>query len=234
LRSGITPDTVPPFVTASPELTMKRLMTCLFVTLWCALETACFGGLAPPVPVTSPSSDDEQPPVVDERARVELLTSEGSIMLALDEARAPVTATNFLRYVDDGFFDGDDGGGPTVFHRYYSDDDLTIVQGGGELESGATKRPLAPIELESDNGLSNLRGTIAMARTEVEDSANSQFFINLEDNQSLDVDGLYAPGYAVFGEVLSGLDVAAVIADIVEAGGKVTITDAERSADSAR
>jgi hypothetical protein len=95
LRSGITPDTVPPFVTASPELTMKRLMTCLFVTLWCALETACFGGLAPPVPVTSPNSDDEQPPVVDERARVELLTSEGSIMLALDEARAPITATNF-------------------------------------------------------------------------------------------------------------------------------------------
>lgn len=201
----------------------------LCVSLLCLLEAACISG-----PTPSESRDDEPAPTIDGRTRVSLVTSSGTIVLAIDEARAPVTATNFLRYVDDGFFDGDDGGGPTVFHRYYSDDDLTIVQGGGELESGATKRPLAPIELESDNGLSNLRGTIAMARTEVEDSANSQFFINLEDNQSLDVDGLYAPGYAVFGEVLSGLDVAAAIADIVDAGGKVTITDAERTADSAR
>jgi cyclophilin family peptidyl-prolyl cis-trans isomerase len=206
-----------------------RSMMGLCVSLLCLLEAACLSG-----PTPSESRDDEPAPTIDGRTRVSLVTSSGTIVLAIDEARAPLTATNFLRYVDDGFFDGDDGGGPTVFHRYYSDDDLTIVQGGGELESGATKRPLAPIELESDNGLSNLRGTIAMARTEVEDSANSQFFINLEDNQSLDVDGLYAPGYAVFGEVLSGLDVAEAIADIVEAGGKVTITDAERTADPAR
>jgi peptidyl-prolyl cis-trans isomerase A (cyclophilin A) len=205
-----------------------RLPMCLSLLFWSGLGAGCLSG-----PRASTSDTDEAAPSVDSRTRISLVTSSGTIEVALDEARAPITAANFLRYVDDGFFDGDDGGGATMFHRYYTDDDLTIVQGGGELESGETKPPLAPIELESDNGLSNLRGTIAMARTDVEDSANSQFFINLEDNQSLDVDGLYAPGYAVFGEVLSGMDVAEAIADVVQAGGQVTISDAERVAASA-
>src|SRR5262249_49854819 len=113
--------------------------------------------------------------------------------------KAPITVKNFLDYVDNKFYDG------TIFHRVIPD---FMIQGGG-MEAGLKeKKGKAPIKNESDNGLSNERGTLAMARTSVPDSATSQFFINVKDNNFLDRakarDGV---GYAVFGKVIEGLDV---------------------------
>ncbi|MCB9758352.1 MAG: peptidylprolyl isomerase [Alphaproteobacteria bacterium] len=134
---------------------------------------------------------------------IDLETSLGPIAVELDAAHAPITVENFLAYVDDGFYDGDDGAGATTFHRVVSG---FVIQGGGYTPEGALKNTLDPIALESDNGLSNLRGTIAMARTNVPDSATSQFYFNLVDNTFLDYDGAGSPGYAVFGAIVEGLD----------------------------
>jgi len=133
-----------------------------------------------------------------------LVTTLGTIVLDLDEELAPVTTENFLTYVENGFYDGADGDGATIFHRVIPE---FMIQGGGLREDMSTKTTLPPIVNESDNGLSNLRGTIAMARTQVLDSATSQFFINVVDNTGLDGPG----GYAVFGEVVEGMDVADAI-----------------------
>jgi peptidyl-prolyl cis-trans isomerase A (cyclophilin A) len=131
--------------------------------------------------------------------RVKLATSMGDVVVELDAAKAPKTVANFLQYVRDGHYDG------TVFHRVI---DGFMIQGGGMKADLSEKPTRAPIPLESRNGLSNQRGTIAMARTMVPDSATAQFFINVKDNLFLDAaqsrDG---HGYAVFGKVVSGLDV---------------------------
>jgi cyclophilin family peptidyl-prolyl cis-trans isomerase len=140
----------------------------------------------------------------EERQVVTLETSKGVIKLELDAERAPMTVANFVQYVGDGFYDG------TVFHRVIPG---FMIQGGGYAPDGSGKPTREPIELESANGLKNLRGTIAMARTMVTDSATSQFFINLVDNDFLD----RAPGnegYAVFGRVLEGMDVVNAIAAV--------------------
>lgn len=131
--------------------------------------------------------------------RVLMQTSHGPITLELDEAKAPVTVANFLAYVDEGFYDN------TVFHRVISN---FMIQGGG-FEPGLKQKPTkAPIKNESANGLPNKRGAVAMARTNVADSATAQFFINTVDNDFLDrsrsQDGV---GYCVFGKVVEGLDV---------------------------
>lgn len=136
---------------------------------------------------------------------VTMETSMGTIELALDPEHAPITVENFLVYVDEGFYDGGDGLGPTIFHRVVTG---FVIQGGGYTPSGGTKVTHAPIELEANNGLSNLRGTIAMARTNERDSATSQFYINSVDNVALDTSG---GGYAVFGTVTAGLDVVDAI-----------------------
>jgi cyclophilin family peptidyl-prolyl cis-trans isomerase len=128
---------------------------------------------------------------------VVLETSMGNIDIELDRENAPVTVENFMNYVNLGFYDG------TVFHRVIPG---FMVQGGGFTTDGTEKETNAPIKLESDNGLGNERGTVAMARTNQPDSATSQFFINVADNPFLD----YAEGnegYAVFGRVVSGMDV---------------------------
>ncbi len=128
---------------------------------------------------------------------VMLETSMGNIKIELDSANAPKTVENFVQYANDGFYDG------TVFHRVI---DGFMVQGGGFTTEGTEKETNDPIELESGNGLKNVRGTVAMARTMVPDSATSQFFINLVENDFLDK----APGndgYAVFGKVIEGMDV---------------------------
>mgnify|MGYP002628735082 CR=1 FL=1 len=128
-------------------------------------------------------------------------TSEGIIKVKLDRENAPITVENFVGYVNEGFYDG------LVFHRVMSG---FMIQGGGFTPDGNQKETRDEIKLESQNGLSNDRGTIAMARTNVPDSASSQFFINLVDNGFLN----YGPGndgYAVFGKTIEGLDVVDAI-----------------------
>lgn len=139
---------------------------------------------------------------------VTMVTSMGTIVIDLDAETAPITTANFLSYAESGFFDGADGQGATVFHRVV---DGFVAQGGGYTASGTEKSTQAPIVLESDVGLSNLRGTIAMARTGVPDSATSQFYFNLVDNTFLDYQDASSPGYAVFGEVVEGMDVVDAI-----------------------
>lgn len=130
---------------------------------------------------------------------VRLATSAGDIVVALDREKAPKTVDNFLQYVRSGHYDG------TVFHRVI---DNFMIQGGGYKPDLSEKPTRAPIPLESKNGLNNVRGTLAMARTNAPDSATAQFFININDNAFLDAaNSRDGNGYAVFGKVLSGMDV---------------------------
>ncbi len=144
-----------------------------------------------------------------------MVTSMGTIVIDLDAETAPITTANFLSYAEAGFFDGADGQGATVFHRVV---DGFVAQGGGYTASGTEKSTQDPIVLESDVGLSNLRGTIAMARTGVPDSATSQFYFNLVDNTFLDYQDASNPGYAVFGEVVQGMDVVDAIGAVATNG----------------
>lgn len=134
-------------------------------------------------------------------------TSLGDIELELDAKNAPVTVANFLKYVDGSFYDG------TIFHRVIP---RFMIQGGGFTPDMTQKKTSAPIKNEADNGLKNRRGTIAMARTMVVDSATAQFFINSVDNAFLDFKEptLRGYGYAVFGKVVSGMDVVDAISDV--------------------
>ncbi len=134
-------------------------------------------------------------------------TSMGTITVELDGEKAPETVKNFVAYAKDGFYDG------TIFHRVI---DGFMIQGGGFTRDMNQKATRAPIRNEAANGLKNARGTIAMARTMVVDSATSQFFINLVDNDFLDFS---APtpqgyGYAVFGKVVDGMEVVDRIAKV--------------------
>jgi len=131
---------------------------------------------------------------------VEMTTTFGSITLELDSEKAPKTVENFLSYVNDGFYNG------TIFHRVI---DNFMFQGGG-FDANMQQKPTAePIENEADNGLTNDRGTIAMARTMDPHSATAQFFINVKNNDFLNHSGknMQGWGYAVFGRVISGDDV---------------------------
>ena len=134
-------------------------------------------------------------------------TSMGTITLELDDAKAPETVANFVRYAKDGHYDG------TIFHRVI---DGFMIQGGGFTKDMNQKETREPIRNEAMNGLKNLRGTIAMARTMVVDSATSQFFINLVDNAFLDFQNPTPQGfgYAVFGKVVDGMDVVDQIAKV--------------------
>jgi peptidyl-prolyl cis-trans isomerase A (cyclophilin A) len=131
--------------------------------------------------------------------KVRLDTSMGEIVIELDAAKAPKSVANFLDYVKAGHYDG------TVFHRVIPD---FMIQGGGMNADLQEKPTRAPIPLESKNGLTNLRGSVAMARTSNPDSATAQFFINVKDNAFLDsANTRDGTGYAVFGKVVSGMDV---------------------------
>ncbi len=132
-----------------------------------------------------------------ESNKVELETTIGNIVIELYPDKAPITVANFKQYVSEGFYDN------TIFHRIIAG---FMVQGGGFDTEGNQKPTHAPIKLESQNGLSNDIGTVAMARTNVDDSATSQFFINVADNTFLNY-GVRDDGYAVFGKVISGMDV---------------------------
>ena len=132
-------------------------------------------------------------------------TSLGTIKLELYPEKAPVTVKNFLSYVDDKFYDG------TIFHRVMGKENTGnkedfMIQGGGFEPEFKQKKTKDPIKNEASNGLSNKRGTIAMARTNDPDSATAQFYINVVDNKGLDAAGKKA-GYAVFGKVIDGMDI---------------------------
>lgn len=147
-----------------------------------------------------------------ENPRVALHTNLGDIVLELDAAKAPVSSENFLTYVKDGFYNG------TVFHRVI---DNFMAQGGGYTSDLQPKPTRAPIRNEANNGLSNLRGTVAMARTGDPHSATAQFFINLVDNPRLDYvsdENGMTWGYAVFGKVVEGMDVVDQIRAIPTGG----------------
>jgi peptidyl-prolyl cis-trans isomerase A (cyclophilin A) len=141
-----------------------------------------------------------------EAQKVKIATSAGDIVIELDAAKAPKTVDNFVQYVKAGHYDG------TVFHRVIAS---FMIQGGGMTADMKEKATRAPIPLESKNGLSNARGTVAMARTNDPNSATAQFFINVKDNERLNAanspDG---NGYAVFGKVVSGMDVVDKIRDV--------------------
>ena len=136
-----------------------------------------------------------------EYPKVLLETNHGDITIELNEEKAPITVKNFISYVEKKFYDN------TIFHRIIDD---FMIQGGGfsNDEMPAQKKPDAPIKNEGKkSGLSNIRGSIAMARTNDPHSATSQFFINVVDNKNLDPGGFSADGYAVFGKVTKGMDV---------------------------
>jgi len=136
--------------------------------------------------------------------RVNLETTAGNIVIELYPDKSPITVANFKRYVKEGFYDN------TIFHRIIAG---FMVQGGGINTNGNEKSTHAPIKLESQNGLSNKKGTIAMARTNVPDSATAQFFINVADNNFLDY-GFRDDGYAVFGKVISGMDIVTTMSKV--------------------
>lgn len=131
--------------------------------------------------------------------KVKFVTSEGEFVIELDREKAPKTVDNFVQYVKAGHYDG------TIFHRVI---DNFMIQGGGMKADMSEKPTRPPIPLESRSGLTNLRGTVAMARTMVADSATAQFFVNLKDNAFLDAaNARDGNGYAVFGKVVSGMEV---------------------------
>jgi peptidyl-prolyl cis-trans isomerase A (cyclophilin A) len=131
-------------------------------------------------------------------------TTLGDFTIELLEKEAPQTVVNFLQYIDSGFFDG------TIFHRIVPG---FVIQGGGFTEDMSQKRTQPPIKNEADNGLKNERGTLSMARTNDVNSATSQFFVNLKDNEFLDHKrGNF--GYAVFARVTEGMDVVDKIAAV--------------------
>ena len=142
----------------------------------------------------------------DARAQTVVIeTTQGNITVALNAMAAPITVKNYLEYVKSGFFTD------TVFHRVIKG---FMIQGGGLTADMNKKETRAPIKLESGNGLKNLRGTIAMARTGAPDSATAQFFINHKDTGTLDAKrGAGQDGYAVFGKVTAGMDIVDKIAN---------------------
>jgi len=154
------------------------------LTLLCALFI---------LPFTQANADEQHP-------RVRIVTSLGDIVLELDREKAPKSVENFLNYVREGFYDG------TIFHRVI---DGFMVQGGGFTQDFQKKSTRTPVENEADNGLKNLKGTVAMARTNAPHSATAQFFINVADNGFLNHTSPTSRGwgYAVFGKVVEGMDV---------------------------
>ena len=137
--------------------------------------------------------------------KVKLETSKGDVVIELNEKAAPITVKNFLRYVEEDFYDG------TIFHRVIPN---FMIQGGGFTVDIKRKIPHPPIVNEASNGLKNDRGTIAMARTNDPNSATCQFFINHKNNDFLNYVEQRKPGYAVFGKVVEGINVVDTIAAV--------------------
>ena len=132
-------------------------------------------------------------------------TNKGNFEISLNTERAPLSSQNFLQYVDEKFYDG------TIFHRVI---DGFMIQGGGMTPDMKQKPNHSPIKNEAKNGLKNDRYTVAMARTNIVDSATSQFFINVKDNNFLNYQNDANFGYAVFGHIVAGIDVVDKIKDV--------------------
>lgn len=177
------------------ETCMSRIVvTSLFAVCTLALaQVACAAE-----PAKAPAKGGKNPVVV-------MKTSLGSIKIELNQEKAPISVANFLKYVDAKHYDG------TVFHRVIAN---FMIQGGGFDKALAEKKTNPPIENESKNGLKNVRGSIAMARTSVPNSATSQFYINVKDNPNLDYPSFDGVGYAVFGTVVEGMDVVDKIRNV--------------------
>lgn len=187
-----------------------RIPATLFL---CALSLA-FSGEAAEKPKKA-----EKPEVTETSSpQVKLQTTLGDVVLKLDAEKAPLSVKNFLVYVKEGHYDG------TIFHRVIPG---FMAQGGGYTEKFQQKPTHPPIKNEADNRLPNKRGTIAMARTPDPDSATAQFFINYADNGFLDYKGSTPSGwgYAVFGEVVQGMDVVDKMATIPTGKGGPMPTD---------
>jgi cyclophilin family peptidyl-prolyl cis-trans isomerase len=150
----------------------------------------------------------------DPHPQVRLNTTKGAIVLELNRDKAPVSVSNFLKYVDAKFYNR------TIFHRVVPD---FVIQGGGFTADLTQKETRDPILNESTNGLKNLRGSLAMARLNAPNSATAQFYVNLKDNEALDRTDS-SPGYAVFGRVIVGMSVVDAIAE-VETGSEGSLTD---------
>jgi cyclophilin family peptidyl-prolyl cis-trans isomerase len=144
---------------------------------------------------------------------VDIQTNYGAIAVQLAPEKAPLTVANFLTYVNEGFYSN------TLFHRVIAG---FMIQGGGFTPDLLQKATHAPIKLESNNGLPNVRGSIAMARTNVADSATSQFFINSVNNAFLNYKDVANPGYAVFGQVLEGMEVVDAISAVATSKAAAT------------
>lgn len=141
----------------------------------------------------------------EENIKFVIDTSKGNIVIETYPKKAPITVKNFESYVNKGFYDN------TIFHRVI---DGFMIQGGGFTKDMAQKQTDAPIQNEASNGLKNEKYTIAMARTSIPDSATSQFFINVNNNNFLDYPGQDGAGYCVFGKVIEGQDVVDKIAKV--------------------
>jgi cyclophilin family peptidyl-prolyl cis-trans isomerase len=152
-------------------------------------------------------SNNKKEKKMNETVKVKMETTLGNIVIELYPDKAPISVENFLKYVDGGFYSG------TIFHRVIKD---FVIQGGGFTENMVQKPTRTPIKNESTNGLKNDRGTIAMARTMIIDSATSQFYINLKNNDFLNHrdNSPQGYGYAVFGKVIEGMDVVDKIGSV--------------------
>jgi cyclophilin family peptidyl-prolyl cis-trans isomerase len=176
--------------------TNRVLGTCL-----AAVAFLCLAAVGLCTAQNAPAQPQSPPPAVKSANPVVVMhTSEGAIKLELWEDKAPLTVKNFLRYADEGFYDG------TIFHRVI---DGFMIQGGGFTPEMKQKQTHESVKNEAAGDLKNERGTIAMARTGVVDSATAQFFINVKDNENLNHRDETAQGfgYAVFGKVIEGMDV---------------------------
>jgi cyclophilin family peptidyl-prolyl cis-trans isomerase len=160
-------------------------------------------------PNSTPSAAAAGPADADQLVYVQMITSMGTIALELDRSKAPITVDNFLAYVDRGFYD------QTLFHRIIPPGrNIAIIQGGGLTTDWQEKKTGDPIRNEWENGLKNVRGSIAMARHGAPDTATSQFFINVSDNLVLDRPAYGGAAYCVFGRVIGGMDVVDRIAGV--------------------
>jgi cyclophilin family peptidyl-prolyl cis-trans isomerase len=191
-----------------PEMHRILLLLSLLLTA-CPAQPAGGGG--------GGGGDDDDDAGSEEDPTLTLVTNLGELRILVYEEDSPRTAGNFLQYVDDGFYDGSDGAGATVFHRVIPD---FMAQGGGFTVDDAEKASRDPIANEAlESGLENLRGTLSMARTANPDSGTSQFFINVVHNAHLDPGSAQTPdGHAVFGEVTSGMDVVDQMTEVATNG----------------